>query len=677
MSSKDHPKIKFGSDGTLRLGFGEYGREIEVAAISANGERVLTVFDVGVAEVFDIATKSKLNTITPESPLTGSDAGPGSTPFQVFIEAADFTPDGKRVALGLNDGSCHIYDVDSGELVARIEEPIGLLPAEELRRRAAEEEADRWELVRTIRFSPDGKTLAVGHFESSVSLWDSDGDKVIGYYRPQEQAFTGSTMPRAAMTTALGFSADSRYLYCGTSDRLCFVWDTTTSECVLAATQHTASILAIHKDQNSLRWANSDGTICRLNGENETELLIGFDEHWTAAKFSDDGEHIFVFTSDNRTEICDLQAGEKRTLSKARSFWRDDLSPFEFMNSSKELVYLKSSNEFVCDHAGAKTVCSFDAKFDKFVLSPDRSLIGINSFADSVKLFRFSDGQLLSEFPSGTTTGSAAISSDNRLLVIGELGDGGGLYDRHVSVYDIQSGKRLQKFVADQFQILGLEFGNSPTRFITKSKTISIWDWRDDRAVLVNKIPIDNHSNEFHVFKDGRILVFMFKEVILLNASGELLNRFAFARRLRDAITIKEESGRLYRGRNFQAIEEWNFETGKHITTHVQDFPQPEIVPPSDVAQKLKLGGNYVWMTEFGNFVHMGDGPRGWVTPIRTSVDGCYVTMPGEFQAALIAIPENKVIAKCDFRGNLRASICSGKSMMLINSQGEFFGTEF
>ena len=110
MTFDDHPKIEVGSDGQLRLGFGEYGREVEVAAISENGQKALNVLQVGIGEVFDIQSKSRISTIEPTSPLTGSDAAPSSAPFQVFIESADFTPDGKRVALGLNDGSCHIYD---------------------------------------------------------------------------------------------------------------------------------------------------------------------------------------------------------------------------------------------------------------------------------------------------------------------------------------------------------------------------------------------------------------------------------------------------------------------------------------------------------------------------------------------------------------------------------------
>ena len=60
----DHPKLKMGPDGSLLLNFGEYGEEVEVAAISGDGRRVLTVREVGVARGRQVnlegwATKNK------------------------------------------------------------------------------------------------------------------------------------------------------------------------------------------------------------------------------------------------------------------------------------------------------------------------------------------------------------------------------------------------------------------------------------------------------------------------------------------------------------------------------------------------------------------------------------------------------------------------------------------
>ena len=118
-----HPKISQDESGTLRLGFGEYGNEIEVAAFSGDASRVLLVQEVGIARVYDVQSEKLLAQIEPTSPLAGSEAGPTSSPFEVYIESADLNPDGTVAALGLNDGSCHLYRIDSGNLIARLKEP--------------------------------------------------------------------------------------------------------------------------------------------------------------------------------------------------------------------------------------------------------------------------------------------------------------------------------------------------------------------------------------------------------------------------------------------------------------------------------------------------------------------------------------------------------------------------
>lgn len=69
----DHPKIQRVGDDLL-LNFGEYGREVEVAAISQDCRRVLMVREVGVAEVWDVETRSCVGVLRPTSPLTDTDA---------------------------------------------------------------------------------------------------------------------------------------------------------------------------------------------------------------------------------------------------------------------------------------------------------------------------------------------------------------------------------------------------------------------------------------------------------------------------------------------------------------------------------------------------------------------------------------------------------------------------
>jgi WD40 repeat protein len=108
-----HPKIHCDDQGNLWLNFGEYGQQIEVACFSSDETRLLTVRDVGIAQVWDTISGQRIDEIRPDSPLAGSDHGPTTRPFEVFIEAASLSPDGTCALLGLNDGTAGLFDVAS------------------------------------------------------------------------------------------------------------------------------------------------------------------------------------------------------------------------------------------------------------------------------------------------------------------------------------------------------------------------------------------------------------------------------------------------------------------------------------------------------------------------------------------------------------------------------------
>jgi hypothetical protein len=137
----DHPKICRDSQGNLLLNFGDYGQEVEVAAIAGNGRRILTVREVGIAQVWDVESGERLAEIRAESPLSGTKGtAPGAGDFQVFIESAALNRDGSYALLGLNDGTAVVYAVD-GPTRLSVLHPPGEVPG------------TKWGVIRSVRYS--------------------------------------------------------------------------------------------------------------------------------------------------------------------------------------------------------------------------------------------------------------------------------------------------------------------------------------------------------------------------------------------------------------------------------------------------------------------------------------------------------------------------------------------
>jgi WD40 repeat protein len=192
-----------------------------------------------------------------------------------------FSPDGRTLALGAEDGSIHLWDMPAGR-----ERSI-------LRGHAR--------TVRSVAFSPDGKLLASGSQDGRVVLWDSvrcaklrglvaqgaapvlglvfspDG-RTLGLAEYVEKPAdvvlidpeTGAIRTRLTGhrlgTNALAFSPDGRMLATAGAERCITVWD-------LA----TAQVLATFKDQ--IGWVktmsfSSDGAWLAFAGHDESVGLL-------------------------------------------------------------------------------------------------------------------------------------------------------------------------------------------------------------------------------------------------------------------------------------------------------------------------------------------------------------------------------------------------------------------
>jgi WD40 repeat protein len=163
-----------------RVDYNPNGYDLTGASLSPDG-RTMAVTASRAVETVDVATGRRLTAFTRAGTVS---------------EPAHFTPDGRFVVAGSDEGWVHVWSPATGQLAGR---PLG----------------GRASHVTQTAVSADGRTLAIGSTDGTVQLWDLRGERPIGVPLPG--------VPDHVVSP--GFAPDGTTLFAFTSAREAFRWD--------------------------------------------------------------------------------------------------------------------------------------------------------------------------------------------------------------------------------------------------------------------------------------------------------------------------------------------------------------------------------------------------------------------------------------------------------------------
>ena len=296
----------------------EHTDGVEIVLFSPDGSTLASVGDWDYVRLWDVETKSELQTLTGPRGISSVSFSPdGSTLASVggtydytvrlwdmktgtelqtltgrpedWLDSVAFSPDGNTIAAG-SGKVIHLWDVDTGtELQTLTGRPEDRLDS--------------------VAFSPDGNTIAAGSGKV-IHLWDVDTGTEL-------QTLTGRPEDRL---DSVAFSPDGNTIAAG-SGKVIHLWDVDTGtelQTLTGRPEDWLDSVAFSPDGNTIASAGSwDNTIHLWDVDTGTELqtLTGHTGGVNSIAFSPDGRTLASGSWDGTVLLWDIAPPEPERLA--------------------------------------------------------------------------------------------------------------------------------------------------------------------------------------------------------------------------------------------------------------------------------------------------------------------------------------------------------------------------
>ena len=420
-----------------------------------------------------------------------------------IVRSVAFSPDGKTLASGGDDGKIILWDVKTGEIVGEIQVEY-TDPVFDVRVSSP---------VRSVAFSPDGKTLASGDYNKNVTLWDvktgqptqtlsRHSDIVISVtFSPDGKTLASGSADRtiilwdvktgephdqlrgqSLLINSLSFSPDGGTLASGSGDTTIILWDINLRRPLSRSLTHFLPILSIafSPDGKTLASGGYDQTITLWDVEKGQSIgnqpLIGHTNIVRSVAFSPDGktlasgsydQTIILWNVDNRQAIRPPLSGHSAPVTSVA------FSPNgKTLASGSEDATVKLWD--VEKHQAIATLSGHSTSVNSVTFSPDGRTLASGSGDGSIMLWDVMTHQaIVSLRGHSVSVNSVSFSPDGKTLASGSD-------DRSIILWDVKTHKTIVKLYGHSDPVISITFSPDGKRLASGSVdlVIILWDMK-------------------------------------------------------------------------------------------------------------------------------------------------------------------------------------------------------